>query len=275
MQDNIFSKIVQSNRFQRFIIGVIITSAILVGVESYEGLHHQYLDIFKTIDYAIQGIFTAEIILRLLAYGNHPLHFFKSSANVIDFLITALFYVPFGGAYASVFRLVRIIRIFRLFTALPQLQILVGALIKSIPSMGWVSLLLLIAMYIYGILGSFLFGANDPEHFGNLGISVLTLFKIVTLEGWVDIMNAQGINLISLVYFISFILIGTMIILNLFIGIVVSGIDEVKKEIEEELEKKTKRPALKKELIQISEQLDMLRQRMDILIKAEKKSKKK
>lgn len=275
MKGNIFSKIVSTSLFQRFIIGVIVLSAILVGLETYPNLHEQYKAEFKAVDYIIQGIFTVEILLRLFSYGRAPLQFFKNANNIIDFLITALFYVPFGGAYASVFRLIRIIRIFRLVTALPRLQILVGALLKSIPSMGWISLLLLIAMYVFAVLGSFLFGANDPEHFGNLGIALLTLFQIITLEGWVDIMNAQGGGIVPIIYFISFILIGTMIILNLFIGVVINGFDEVKKEIESELEKKAKRPALKKEMVQISDQLDALRQRMDMLIQNEQQQKKK
>jgi voltage-gated sodium channel len=275
MKENIFARIANNPIFQRFVVGVIVVSGVLVGLETYPNLYSQYKATFKAVDYVIQGIFTIEIIVRILAYGRNPLKFFTHANNVIDFLITALFYVPFGGAYASVFRLIRIIRIFRLVTALPRLQILVGALIKSIPSMGWISLLLLIAMYVYAVLGSFLFGASDPEHFGNLGITMLTLFQIITLEGWTEIMKQQGDGIVPILYFISFILIGTMIILNLFIGVVINGFDEVKKEIEQELDKKTKRPALKKEMAQISEQLDALRQRMDMLIKEEKKPRKK
>lgn len=250
-----------------------MASAVLVGLETYKTLYDQYKSVFTVLDYTIQGIFTIEIILRILAYGRRPYNFFKSANNIFDFLITALFYLPFGGPYASVLRLVRIFRIFRLFTALPQLQILVGALLKSIPSMGWISVLLLIAMYVYAVLGSFLFGATDPEHFGNLGIALLTLFQIITLEGWTEIMHAQGDGIVPPLYFISFILIGTMIILNLFIGVVINGFDEVKKELEAELEKKTKRPALRKEMKQISDQLDELRQRLDLLIKTERKRK--
>lgn len=273
MANNIFAWIVQNKYFQNTIITVIVASAVLVGLETYKALFNQYKPVFKALDYSIQGIFTIEIILRILAYGSGPHRFFRSPNNIFDFLITAFFYLPFGGPYASVLRLVRIFRIFRLFTALPKLQILVGALLKSIPSMGWISLLLLIAMYVYAVLGSFLFGVTDPQQFGDLGLALLTLFQIITLEGWTEIMHAQGDGIIPPLYFISFILIGTMIILNLFIGVVINGFDEVKKEIEEELEKKTKRPALKKEMKQISEQLDVLRQRMDILIKTEKKTK--
>lgn len=266
MSDNIFATIVQKDWFQRFIIGVIIASAILVGLETYPQLYQQYRPSFRAIDYVIQAIFTIEIIMRILAYGQRPLRFFKSATNVIDFLITAIFYIPFGGSYAAVFRLVRIIRIFRLITALPRLQILVGALFKSIPSMSYIALLLLLLMYIFGVLGSFLFGANDPAHFGDLGTAILTLFQIITLEGWVEIMNAQESAWAPL-YFISFILIGTMVVLNLFIGVITTGFDEVKQEIESELHKTSKKPSLQKELITISGQLDILRKQLDEAVK--------
>lgn len=275
MQNNIFARIAESRKFQNFIIGVILLTALLVGLETYQGLYNQYKAVFGVIDIIIQAIFTIEIIIRILAYGRYPLRFFTNIHNVVDFIITAIFYLPFGGAYASVFRLVRIIRIFRLITVLPQLQIIIGALIKSIPSMGWVILLLLIDMYIFAVLGSALFGEKDPQHFGDVGISLLTLFQIITLEGWVDIMKNQGGGIIPPLYFISFILLGTMIILNLFIGVVTSGFDEVKKEIESDLDKKIKRPPLKKEMSLISEQLDDLRQRLDMLVKTEKKTRKK
>lgn len=270
MSDNIFASIVQKSWFQRFIIVVILSSAVLVGLETYQSLYQQYQTTFHTVDLLIQAIFTVEITMRILAYGNKPLRFFKSATNVIDFVITAIFYVPFGGSYAAVFRLIRIIRIFRLITALPRLQLLVGALVRTIPSMGYISLLLLIQLYIFAVLGSFLFGAEDPENFGNLGTAMLTLFQIITLEGWVEIMEAQE-SVLAPLYFISFILIGTMIVLNLFIGVIVGGFEEVKQEIESEVRSVKKRPSLQGELSHISSQLDEVRKRLDSIAKASKK----
>lgn len=259
---NIFHKIAENKYFHRFIIFVIVSSAVLIGLETYPALYTQYHRFFALTDVIIQGIFTIEIIIRILAFGNKPLMFFKESHNVVDFIITAIFYVPFGGPYAAVFRLIRIIRIFRLFTALPRLQVLVGALVKSFPSMGYISLLLLIQMYVFAVVGTLLFGHNDPENFGNLGNALLTLFQIITLEGWVEIMKAQPQNFVTFFYFISFILSGTMIILNLFIGVILNGFDEVKKEMETELVLKGKKPALEQELLHVSEQLDLLSKRI-------------
>lgn len=268
--DNFFARIANAGWFQKSIIGVIVLAGILVGLETYPDIHEKYLKQFKIADLVIQIIFTVEIIIRILAYGSKPLNFFKSITNNVDFVITALFYVPLGGPYAAVLRLVRIIRVLRLITALPRLQILVGALVKSFPSMGWISLLLMLQLYVFAILGNFMFGKNDPEHFGNLGIAILTLFQIITLEGWVDIMKAQPQNFLTILYFIGFILLGTMIVLNLFIGVVINGFEEVKKEIEDELRQKQKKNALKDELRLISSQLGDIKTRLDKLNKVKK-----
>lgn len=269
---NFFSRIADAAWFQRSIIGVIILAGLLVGLETYQGLHQQYLQAFKIADLTIQGIFTIEIIIRILAFGKKPWTFFKSGNNIFDFLITALFYVPLGGSYAAVLRLLRILRVLRIITAVPRLQIIVGALIKSVPSMGYISLLLLLQMYVFAVIGNFLFAKSDPAHFGDLGVAILTLFQIITLEGWVDIMATQPQNAVTIIYFIGFILLGTMIVLNLFIGVVLNGFEEVKKEIEEELHHKHKEKNTKQELAQISTQLEEINKRIIALRKQTKKS---
>lgn len=271
MKRNLFASIADAPLFQRFIIGVILLAAVLVGIETYPQIHEQYKHTFHLTDMVLQGIFTVEIIIRILAYGKTPLNFFKSSANNLDFIITVIFYLPFGGAYASVLRLVRIIRVLRLITAIPRLQLLVGALIKSVPSMGYITLLLLIQIYMFAVLGNFLFAHSDPTHFGNLGNSILTLFQVITLEGWVDIMHAQNQPLIAPLYFISFILLGTMVVLNLFIGVILNGFEEVKKEIERELDGRNKKGTIKNELIEISDQLETLKHKLDAIITTKKK----
>ena len=263
--------ITQSKFFQNFITSVILIASILVGLETYPGITTQHSSLFHFLDYIVQAIFTIEIIMRILAYGNKPLQFFSSGPNLFDFLVTGLFYLPFGGPFVAVLRLVRVFRIFRLFTALPQLQIMVGALIKSVPSMGYVGLLLLLQFYIFAVIGTVEFRHLDPSNFGSLGQTMFTLFQIVTLEGWVDIYKGLGASPISTIYFISFILLGTMIVLNLFIGVITSGFDEVKKEIEESSDDEAKK--LASDLIGMRKQLQNLNKSLEKAISKSKKSK--
>ncbi len=146
------------------------------------------------------------------------------------------------------------LRVFRLLKALPNLQLIIGALLKSIPSMAYVGILLGLLFYVYAVAGVFLFGKNDPLRFGHLGVALLSLFQTVTLEGWTDLMFTQmhgcaragygdhpelclqpaARPIAALAYFISFVLIGTMIILNLFIGVIMNGMEEAQSEREQE-----------------------------------------
>ena len=74
---------------------------------------------------------------------------------------------------------------------IPRLQLLVSAMLKSLPSMGYVTILLFLLFYIYAVMGVMLFGKNDPVHFGDLWLSLLSLFRVVTLEDWTDVMYLQ------------------------------------------------------------------------------------
>ena len=142
--------------------------------------------------------------------------------------------------------LFRVLRIIRLFSVLPRLRVLIDALLHSLPSMGYVSLLLIVHFYVYAVLGVFFFRGNDPGHFGDLGLSLLTLFRVVTLEDWTDVMysaifgtdvypaqgaipvgpDPEGFGLAAVLYFVSFVLIGAMVMINLFVGVMVNSISE-------------------------------------------------
>ncbi len=224
--------------FQRFVIGLIIFAGLLVGLETSAALMAKHGDVFHAIDRVVLALFVGELVLRLGAHGKQPWKFFTDPWNVFDFLIVAVCLLPFPTQFAAVLRLVRVLRVLRLITAVPRLQILVGALLKSIPSMSYVALLLSLLFYVYAVVGVSLFGKNDPEHFGSLGAAALTLFQVVTLEGWADIMRAQiapdgSGSLTTIPYFVTFILLGTMIVLNLLIGVIVSGMEEARQEMED------------------------------------------
>ncbi|MFT5110538.1 MAG: voltage-gated sodium channel [Verrucomicrobiales bacterium] len=248
-------RLVDSKFFNRFIIGTIIVAGIVVGIETFPEIKHAYHGLWKVLDTLILAIFTIEIIIKMIALSPNPLRFFKDGWNVFDFIIVAVCFLPFGGGYAAVLRLFRLLRVLRLVTVVPKLQILVGAILRSLPSMFYVTLLLALLFYIYAVVGVMFFRGNDPIHFSDLWTSMLSLFRVVTLEDWTDIMYIQmygsdayaGYNqsvegltitpkaqpLLGAAYFISFVLIGTMVMLNLVIGVVISGMDNAQKEVAE------------------------------------------
>jgi voltage-gated sodium channel len=223
--------------FRHFTIGLILFAGVLVGLETNQALMARHGDLLHALDKIVLGLFVAELAVRLVAHGKRPWVFFKDSWNIFDFVIVAVCLLPFHTEFAAVLRLVRVLRVLRLVTALPRLQILVGALLKSIPSMSYVAMLLALLFYVYAVTGVALFRAADPAHFGSLSGAALTLFQVVTLEGWADIMRdllaaPAPRDAVVVTYFVSFILIGTMIVLNLLIGVIVSGMDEARAETE-------------------------------------------
>ena len=248
-------KLVESPRFTNFIIAVICVAGVLVGIQTFPEIDRKYHGLWEALNRIILWIFVAEIAVKMIALAPHPQKFFKDGWNVFDFIIVAVCFLPIGGSYVAVLRLFRLLRVLRLISVVPRLQIIVGALLRSLPSMFFISVLLFMLFYIYAVLGVMLFRANDPVHFGDLWTSMLSLFRVVTLEDWTDVMYIQmygsdayqGYNqsraglditpkaqpLIGALYFVSFVLVGTMIMLNLVIGVVISGMDNAQKEVAE------------------------------------------
>lgn len=294
-----FLKIANSTWFQSLIIAVILLAGVVVGIQTYELSSETvrgYSNLLSVIDTTILIIFTIEVVVKVLAEGNKPWNYFTDPWNIFDFLIVAVCYLAFvmptiDAGFIAVLRLARILRVFKLVTALPKLQMLVGALLKSIPSMFYVGILLGLLFYIYAAMGVFVFGENDPVHFGSLHKSMLSLFRVVTLEDWTDIMyinmfgcdvniwgygpesgclNPKANPIVGAFFFVSFVLIGTMIVLNLFIGVIMSAMDEVREEEEERvaLEKAlatNSGTSIEQHIDQIGTQIDSLKKELELL----------
>ncbi|MEM9490971.1 MAG: ion transporter, partial [Myxococcota bacterium] len=189
--------------FQTAIIVIIVAAGVIVGLQSDPDIEGRHGALLRRLDQIILILFTVEIALRIGAEGRQPWRYFYSGWNVFDFAIVAVCYLPLGGEFLTILRLARLLRVVRLIHFLPRLQVLVNAMLKSIPSMGYVSLLLGLVFYVYGVMGVFLFAANDPVHFGDLGRSLLTLFRVVTLEDWTDVMYTQLFGCASFGYGMS------------------------------------------------------------------------
>ncbi len=244
-------KTADSKWFQHFVTIAILIAGVLVGMATYPEFSARHETVLEILNKIILVIFIVEILVKMIAEGKKPWLYFTDAWNIFDFIIVAAAFLPFGGSSVAILRLLRLLRVLKLIKALPKLQMLVGALLKSIPSMGYVSILLLLLFYIYAVAGVFFFGENDPVHFGNLQTSMLSLFRVVTLEDWTDIMyinmfgcanygydgmmdmctNSTAMAAGSVTFFVSFVMIGTMIFLNLFIGVIMTGMDEAKVEM--------------------------------------------
>ena len=249
-------RIVHSTRFQHAVLAMIVVAAVLVGLETDPQIVSRFGPQIELRNYCILWAFVLEAVLKRVQHGWRFWRYFKDPWNVFDFTVIAVCFLPINAQYAAVLRLARVFRSLRLVTAIPKLQLRVNALLHSIPAMIYVGIMLLLLFYVYGVMGVFLFRANDPVHFINLPTSMLSLFRVVTQEDWTDVMYIQMYGsdvypyvnttdvvpepssrpLLGAAFFVSFVFLGTLIMLNLFIGVILNSMEEVQraKEAEEQ-----------------------------------------
>lgn len=220
-------KIVESPVFQWSIIGVILFNAILLGLMTSTSLTESQHNTLEMLDHICLVIFCIEIALKFVVYR---LGFFKSGWNVFDFIVVAIALAP-GSGELSVLRSLRALRLMRLATALPAMRRVVAGMFKAIPGAASVAGVLFIMYYVAAVMGTNFFRDSNPEFFGDLGNSLFTLFKMMTLEGWPDIADAVlEKQPAAWPFFVLFIIFTTFTTLNLLFGIIVGAMEDAKEE---------------------------------------------
>jgi voltage-gated sodium channel len=280
-----FKKIADSAWFQNFITAVIVLAGVVVGAETYPALVSRHEGFLHLMNQLILWIFVAEIVVKIGAEGSRPWRYFLDPWNIFDFAIVAICFMPFDAQYVAVLRLARLLRVLKLVTAVPRLQVLVSTLLNSIPSMFYVSVLLFLMFYLYACAAVFIFGENDPIHFGNLQIAHLSLFRAVTLEDWTDLMYIQMFGcenygydgnealctasvarpVTGALFFVSFVLLGTMVVMNLFIGVIMNSMADAEKEQAIAARDHDGAPTLEDEIALLQEQLEEMKSRLDTI----------
>ena len=234
-------------------------------------------------DYVMTALFTAECVLNIILFGlllNGPNSYLRNSWNVMDFFIvifalTSIIVEDYQIGFLKVFRMLRVLRPLRVLKRNLGLKIQVVSLLKSIPGIMNLMLILILALMLFGIQGVTFFkgkfyycridnvprdvahdiktvwdcydyGGEWTKHeanFDNVLVSMLTMFNMMTAEGWVDILwrgvDATNIhqapvrnhNPRIIVFFIAFLVIGSLFILNLFVGIVIGTFADEKEKV--------------------------------------------
>ncbi len=228
MTDILF-KLNSSRIFQFSVIFIIILNAITLGVSTYE-LSPFVKNTIQILDYAITIFFVIEIAIRFIGEPK-KFNFFKSGWNIFDTIIVLISLIPIpNNSSFLLLRLLRVFRVLRLISVIPELKKIIEALINSIKRVFYVSLLLFIILYIYATMGSILFGNDDPQRWTDLGISLITLFQVLTLSSWENVMlPLQSIYWWAWIYFFSFIIICAITMMNLLIAVIVDVILSQKK----------------------------------------------
>ena len=257
-------RLVNKAAFEYTIIALILLNGVFLGLGTSPVLAQQYGDLLHLGNKIVLGVFIVEALLKMIALAPRVDMYFRDGWNVFDFLVIVFSLIPATGEFAMVARLARLLRVLRLISAIMELRLIVAALVRSIPSVGHVMLLMSIIVYIYAIIGYQLFHEHDPMHWRNLGISVLTLFNIITLEGWTVVMeNAMQLHSWAWIYFVSFVIAGTFVVINLFIAIIINNLDDAKAERLKELQPPVSREELMLELRSTRNALQRLEQRLD------------
>jgi voltage-gated sodium channel len=250
---------VRSNRvFESIVILVIVFSAVMVGINSYD-LDPKLISIILVVDFGITLFFLIELTVRFLGESNKR-EFFKSGWNIFDTMIVSISLIPIDESeLVFLGRLIRIFRVLRMISIIPELRLLVNSLLRALPQLGYVALLMFIIFYIYAAIGNSLFQEIDPTLWGNIAISLLTLFRVMTFEDWTDVMYAtQAVYWWSWVYYLSFIFLTAFAFLNMIIGIVVKVLEEEHR-AEEAAAKESEFGGPEPTLYGIKQQLDELR----------------
>ena len=247
---------VEAPWFTRSIMVLIIINAVILGVETYPAIMAQHGKLLKAIDHFILWIFVAELSLKFAVYR---FHLFRDPWGIFDILVIAIAFMPANEAFA-VLRAARVLRVLRLISIFPRLRHVIEGLIAAIPGIGSIGAILVIVFYVFAVMATKLYGEQYPEWFGNLHGSFFTLFQVMTLEGWADIVrNIMKTHPWAWLFFVVYILAATFTVLNLFIAVIVDAMQKRQQEEEQAEHETTKRIEL--ELASLHKKVDSILER--------------
>ena len=233
------TRLVYSQPFELFIAGVILLNAVALALLTMPNIDGDARDSLIQFDQIALWVFFAELIARMISYGRKPWMFFKTGWNVFDFVIIGL--SPLFAGQTLLLRLLRIFRLIRIFRFLPEVRILTRSITRSLPPLMSMSVLIFLALFIYGMAGVYLFGQEMPDQWGDITAALTSLFILLTLEEFANyLVDGLEVSPWALPFYVSYVFIIVFTILNVLIGVVLNAMDEARaenREREEELQK--------------------------------------
>lgn len=213
-----------SRVWEQVIITIIIINSVVLGLMTYPGIMSMYGPVLHVLDLAILAVFVAELVLRIYAFGPR---FFRDPWSLFDLTVVAIAVIPATGPF-QVLRALRILRVLRLVSTMPALRRVVGGLVSALPGMSSILVLMAMLFYVSAVMATNLFGQSFPDWFGSLTASLYTLFQVMTLESWSMgiVRPVMEVYPQAWAFFVPFILLSTYAVLNLFIGVIVSAMQE-------------------------------------------------
>ena len=218
--------IIQSETFNQLVFIVILFNCFQLMLEcpAMEAMDH-FPEVMLILDYFFAVVFTIEMLIKMVALGvvfGNDKCYLRNRWNVIDFVVvffswlTLLLPAPYGQAFSAF----RALRPMRIVVRDRKIKVIVDALTFALPSIANVLMFIVVTMIIFGILGVNLFKGvyrecMDIEHdykrmphytreaclshnftwenpnmqnFDNIFYAMLSLFQIMTLSSWTDVM---------------------------------------------------------------------------------------
>lgn len=226
------ARFVDSSAVQNVVLAVIIVNAVVIALATAAVEGTTTYAVLHALDSIALVVFVIELVLKLVAYG--PKRFFTDGWSVFDFIVVAIALVPSSGPL-SVLRALRVLRVLRVIKFLPQVRMVVDALLHSFPGIGAIALLMSLVFFVASVMSTELFGAAFPEWFGDIGKSTYSLFQIMTLESWSMgiVRPIMEVMPMAWLFFVPFILIAAFVTLNLFIAVIVDTMQSLRVERQE------------------------------------------
>ena len=223
------TKLVYSQPFELLIAFVILVNATSLAILTMPDLDPQVRAACEQIDLICFAIYGTELVLRILSYGRKPWMFFKQGWNIFDFLVIAA--APIFSGQTAVLRLLRLLRLVRIFRFLPEVRVLTTSIIRSLPPLMSLAVLIFVALFMYGMLGHYLFGPDDADNWGSITRAMTSLFILLTLENFPNYLEAGvAVSPWALPYFLSYVFVVVFTVLNVLIGVVLNAMDEAREE---------------------------------------------
>ncbi|ELK13651.1 Sodium channel protein type 11 subunit alpha [Pteropus alecto] len=228
----------------------IIINTIFLAME-----HHKMDQSFERILYTgnlvFTGIFTAEMCLKIIALD--PYHYFRRGWNVFDSIVALLSVtdVMMNKINVPLFHSLRVLRVFKLAKSWPTLNTLIKIIGHSVGALGNLTVVLAIVVFIFSVVGMQMFGSkfNSEKcprrwHMGDFYHSFLVVFRILCgewIENMWECMQNVGNAQLCIVVFLLIMVIGKLVVLNLFIALLLNSFSNEERDGNSEGEaKKTK-----------------------------------
>lgn len=229
------TRLTHSVPFEAFISIVIGLNALALALLTMPNVPADIEAAIMPVNLAAYAVFIAELVLRIASYGRKPWMFFRHGWNVFDFIVISAGLLPLMQRHVAILRLLRLLRLVRIFRFLPEVRVLSASILKSLLPLASMSVLIALLMFLYGMSGTYLFGDEIPEHWGNILISLNSLLALLTLDNFGDYFTeGVGVTPLAVPFFLSYLFIIVFTVLNVLVGIVLHAMDQARTDLANE-----------------------------------------